>query len=344
MSSVPPPQQYTQPPKIMTRSQATTPYLTDKHNQFLKSLKLDPRKGTWEGLEKVSFDINNGKLNLIFNNDGSLDYCEISYKTPTPRIYRSQTIELKKDEFCLSKDEFCLSGEGFIEFSSTQHQNTSIVLSGIFNNKLEPNKIYLKRDGHNYYCPEDIYPIQSLELIDHQVVHEVLLLCKNNRSITIDLNEMTISSDSSYPRFQIDPDRKLVNYSNRFIQSEKEHTLHIEYQIKDEEFHKEYYWISYNNLSKTIDTGKGIERLGLIECFKDFNPNAPSRDELGEDFKQGYREMIKSIIEGHSIKNVTNINLEGTQLRFNGYDAITKNPNARFVYYFTTGETVVFQL
>jgi hypothetical protein len=322
---------------IGTRSQAPKPSLTNNHKQLLKSLNLNPNNGTWEDLKKVSFDIKNGKLKLIFKDDGSLDYCEISYKTTTPRIYRSQIIQLKKDDFCLS-------GEGSIEFSSSQHQNTSIVLSGIFNNNLEPNKIYLKRDGHNYYCPKDIYPTKLLELIDHQVDHKVNLLCKNNRRITIDLNKMTISSDSSYPRFQIGPDGTLVNYSNKFIQSEKKHTVHFEYQIKDEEFHKEYYWISYNNLSKTIDTGKGIERLGLIECFKDFNPNAPSRDELGEDFKQGYREMIKSIIEGHSIKNVTNINLEGTQLRFNGYDAITKNPNARFVYYFTTGETVVFQL
>lgn len=254
-----------------------------------------------------------------------LDHCQITYNLPTPRTYRSQSIEL-------IGNDFCLSGEGSIEFSSTQHQNTSIVLSGKFtDNNLEASEIHLNANGYKYPLPKDNYQINQ-QSQDPTIVN---LQSKSGNGVTINLNDMTILSVQSYPKFQIDPiNGKLINYSNKFIQSEVKDALYIEYQINE----NESYWVEYDNQSKTIFTGPHIKQFRLVGTYK-FNPNAYC-DELADDFHEGYREPAIRSVTSASFTNVYNIVLNGKELTFNGNHYQYPNITKSFTYNFTNGQSL----
>lgn len=226
----------------VTRDQARKPSLTEHHKQLFKSLQLSQNNGTWIDSSTFSIKIHNETLKLNFNQSGMLNYCEITYNLPTPRTYRSQSIKR-------IDNDFHLFGKGSIEFSSTQHPNTSIVLSGKFtDNNLEASKIHLNTNGYKYPLPEDNYHIneqsQDLTIVNVQ--------SKSGNSVTINLNNMTILSDESYPIFQIDPvNGILVNYSDKLIKTENENGIYFHYKKSE----TKYYYLTYNRQTKEIYTG-----------------------------------------------------------------------------------------
>jgi hypothetical protein len=256
-----------------------------------------------------------------------LNYCEITYNLPTPRTYRSQSIEL-------TGNDFCLSGEGSIEFSSTQHPNTSIVLSGKFSdNNLEASEIHLNANGYKYLLPEDNYHIneqsQDLTIVNVQ--------SKSGNSVTINLNNMTILSDQSYPTFQIDPvNGILVNYSDKLIKTENENEIYFHYKKSE----TKNYYLTYNRQTKEIHTGITTKQYELVEDYT-LNPKK-TIDELGENFKEGYRALIETHSPTYLFTNVDNLVFDGNNLQFSGNHYQNPNTAQSFTYNFTSGEALAY--
>jgi len=319
-----PPKKPPQPGRV-TRDQAHKPRLTEHHEQLFKSLQLSKKNGTWIDSSTFSINIHNGTLKLNFNQSGMLNYCEITYNLPTPRTYRSESIEL-------IGNDFCLSGEGFIEFSSTQHPNTSIVLSGKFtNNNLEASEIHLNANGYKYLLPEDNYHINE----QSQDPTIVKVQSKSGKSVTINLNNMTILSDESYPKFKIDPvNGILVNYSDKLIKTENENGIYFYYKKSE----KKYYCLTYNKQTKEIYTGITTKQYELVEGYT-FNPKK-TIDELGENFHEGYRTPTETRSPTYLFTNVDNIDFDGDKLKFTGSDYEDPNRTKSFTHYFTNGQTL----